>query len=56
MEEYKNYKKISKYPLDKKIDMCADWNNNNNVELWREDWARVNNNCLKKRIKDKSRS
>ena len=49
MEEYKNYKKISKYPLDKKIDMCADWNNNNNVELWREDWARVNNKLFKEK-------
>ncbi|WP_294405544.1 MobQ family relaxase [uncultured Clostridium sp.] len=49
MEEYKNYKKISKYPLDKKIDMCADWNNNNNVELWREQWARVNNKLFKEK-------
>lgn len=46
MEENKNYKKISKYPLDKKIDICADWNNKNNVELWREDWARINNKLL----------
>ncbi|MDU1404204.1 MAG: MobQ family relaxase [Clostridium sp.] len=49
MEEYKNYKKISKYPLDKKIDMCADWNNNNNVELWREEWARINNKLFKEK-------
>ena len=49
MEEYKNYKKISKYPLDKKIDMCADWNNNNNVELWREDWAGINNKLFKEK-------
>ena len=49
MEEYKNYKKISKYPLDKKIDMCSDWNNTNNVELWREDWARVNNKLFKEK-------
>ena len=49
IEEYKNYKKISKYPLDKKIDMCADWNNNNNVELWREEWARINNKLFKEK-------
>lgn len=49
MEENKNYKKISKYPLDKKIDICADWNNKNNVELWREDWARINNKLFKEK-------
>ena len=29
--------------------MCADWNNNNNVELWREDWAIVNNKLFKEK-------
>ena len=29
--------------------MCADWNNNNNVGLWREDWARVNNKLFKEK-------
>ncbi len=48
-EEYKNYKKISKYPLDKKIDICADWNNPNNMELWREGWAKVNNTLFKEK-------
>lgn len=48
-EEYKNYKKISKDAIDRKIDMCADWNNKNNVELWREDWAKVNNELFKEK-------
>ena len=48
-EEYRNYKKISKYPLDQSKDMCADWNDQNNVELWRENWAKVNNALFKEK-------
>lgn len=47
--EFRNFKIVSKYPVDIKIDKCADWNNQKNVELWRKKWAEINNDKFKEK-------